>query len=160
MNNSKQERSLFNPLLLVAIIMPVVWNYYGLSKNVSQMNMVANILYDLSKIIVVVIFYLVVVKNDFKNMSLKLFLLLFSTVNAISLIAMQMIMGIDERILIFPLLFVIVTIVSIKKYTSLKDWFLFISARCKSLAFFKLRFFSRFVFIKLYRDKLIKYFLT
>lgn len=121
MNNSKKERSLFNPLLLVAIIMPAIWNYYGLSKNVSQMNMVANILYDLSKIIVVVIFYLVVVKNDFKNMSLKLFLLLFSTVNAISLIAMQMIMGIDERILIFPLLFVIVTIVSIKEYTSLND---------------------------------------
>ena len=84
------------------------------------MSRLSNIIYDLSKILVIIIFYSVIVKNDFKNMSLKLFLLLVSTVNAISLIAMQMIMGIDERILIVPLLFVIVTIVSIEKYTSLK----------------------------------------
>lgn len=114
----KLEKIKLKPLCILFLIILVLWNFYGVKENILFMSRISNIIYDLSKILVIIIFYSVIVKNDFKNMSLKLFLLLVSTVNAISLIAMQMTMGIDERMLIFPLVFVIVTIVSIKKYTS------------------------------------------
>ena len=98
----------------------ILWNYYGITRGISAMNRISNIFYDLSKIIVFVIFYLVLIKKDFRNIKFKIFMIIFSTISAISLIATQMSLGIDERILIFPLLFIITSFLVIKNFINFR----------------------------------------
>lgn len=107
-------------LLVIFLIVPILWNYYGITRGISAMNRISNIFYDLSKIIVFVIFYLVLIKKDFRNIKFKIFMIIFSTINAISLIATQMSLGIDERILIFPLLFIITSFLVIKNFINFR----------------------------------------
>ena len=107
-------------LLVIFLIVPILWNYYGITRGISAMNRISDIFYDLSKIIVFVIFYLVLIKKDFRNIKFKIFMIIFSTINAISLIATQMSLGIDERILIFPLLFIITSFLVIKNFINFR----------------------------------------
>lgn len=107
-------------LLVIFLIVPILWNYYGITRGINTMNRISNIFYDLSKIIVFVIFYLVLIKKDFRNIKFKIFMIIFSTINAISLIATQMSLGIDERILIFPLLFIITSFLVIKNFINFR----------------------------------------
>ena len=107
-------------LLVIFLIVPILWNYYGITRGISAMNRISDIFYDLSNIIVFVIFYLVLIKKDFRNIKFKIFMIIFSTINAISLIATQMSLGIDERILIFPLLFIITSFLVIKNFINFR----------------------------------------